>query len=221
VTGGSGWGNHEWHNYTDRVENAYHQNGSLVIRAKREEYQGNRYTSARLISKGKGDWTYGRFEARARVPSGQGIWPAIWMMPTGSTYGGWPASGEIDIMELIGRAPRTVYGTLHYGNPQEFAGGKYTLPVGQTFSDDYHTFAIEWEPGEIRWYMDGYHYFTRTIWFTSSAPDQNLAPFDQPFHLIFNVAVGGDWPGPPDETTPDEALMLVDYVRVYQREEVP
>jgi beta-glucanase (GH16 family) len=219
VTGGRGWGNNEWQHYTSRVENAYHQGGSLVIHARREDYQGNRYTSARLITKDKGDWTYGRFEVRARVPGGQAIWPAIWMMPTDSVYGIWPKSGEIDIMELIGRAPGTVHGTLHYGSPHEFAGGKYTLPLGQTFADDFHIFAVEWEPGEMRWYVDGYHYFTRSRWFTSTAPDAYPAPFDQRFHLILNVAVGGNWPGPPDETTPEEAQMLVDYVRVYQREE--
>jgi beta-glucanase (GH16 family) len=217
LTGGHGWGNNEWQHYTDRVENAYHKDGNLVIRAAREDYLGKRYTSARLVSREKGDWTYGRFVIRARVPGGQAIWPAIWMMPTDSEYGTWPSSGEIDIMELVGHAPRTVHGTLHYGKPHTFFGGRYSLPVGQTFEDDYHVFAVEWEPGEMRWYVDGYHYFTRSIWFTSSEKGQYPAPFDKRFHLILNVAVGGNWPGPPDKTTPEEALMQIDYVRVYQR----
>jgi beta-glucanase (GH16 family) len=217
MTGGGGWGNGEWQNYTERVDNAYHENSMLVIKAMNEDYKGNRYTSARLVTRGMGDWTYGRVEVRAKVPIGQAIWPAIWMMPTDSEYGGWPASGEIDIMELIGKEPDTIHGTLHYGKPHEFKGSIYQLPTGQTYADDFHIFAIEWEPGEIRWYMDGYHYHSMTEWFTSSTKGQFPAPFDKDFYLILNIAVGGTWPGLPDETTPEEALMYVDYVRVFQR----
>lgn len=188
-----------------------------MISALRENYRGSRYTSARLVTKNKGDWLYGRFEIRAKLPYGQGIWPAIWMLPTDWEYGGWPISGEIDIMELVGHEPGTVYGTIHYGNPHTYTGAHYSLPAGQTFADDYHVFALEWEPGEIRWYVDGYPYQTQTEWFTSSTKGVYPAPFDKRFHLILNVAVGGVWPGYPDETTVFPQVMSVDYVRVYQK----
>jgi beta-glucanase (GH16 family) len=138
------------------------------------------------------------------------------MLPTDWEYGGWPASGEIDIMELVGHESATVHGTLHYGNPHEYQGDHYDLAEG-TFADNYHVFALEWEPGEIRWYVDGYHYQTQTQWFTSSRGGTYPAPFDKPFHLIMNVAVGGRWPGYPDETTEFPQYMHVDYVRVYQK----
>lgn len=215
--GGGGWGNAELEYYTDRPENAYHENGSLVIRARNEEYQGSRYTSARLVTKGKASWKYGRIEARAKLPVGQAIWPAIWMMPEKSVYGGWPVSGEIDIVELIGKEPGTIHGTLHFGNPHDQVSGAFSLPAGQSFADDYHVFAIEWEPGAIRWYLDGNEYFSATRWFTSAKNSPFPAPFDQPFYLIMNVAVGGRWPGYPNATTPAEAKMLVDYVRVYAK----
>jgi beta-glucanase (GH16 family) len=215
-TGSGGWGNGELQYYTDRTDNAYIQDGALVIKAQREDYVASRYTSARLVTRGKGDWLHGRFEVRARLPYGQGIWPAIWMLPTDWEYGGWPASGEIDIMELVGHESATVHGTLHYGNPHEYQGDHYDLAEG-TFADNYHVFALEWEPGEIRWYVDGYHYQTQTQWFTSSRGGTYPAPFDKPFHLIMNVAVGGRWPGYPDETTEFPQYMHVDYVRVYQK----
>lgn len=214
--GGGGWGNGEWQLYTDRVENARQEQGNLIIEARKEEYQGKEYTSARIFSIKENSWTYGRFEARAKLPIGQGIWPAIWMLSAGK-YGDWPKSGEIDIMELIGKEPSTVYGTLHYGSPHELNGGSYMLQDGSTFADDYHLFAVEWEPDEIRWYADGYLYHKTDKWFTSSPKGTFPAPFDQPFHWILNVAVGGNWPGLPDETTPFPAKMYVDYVRVYQK----
>lgn len=216
-TGGGGWGNSEWQYYTDRTDNARIEDGALMIIAQREAYKGSRYTSARLVTKNKGDWLYGKFEVRAKLPYGQGIWPAIWMLPTDWEYGGWPLSGEIDIMELVGHEPGTVYGTIHYGNPHTYTGDHYSLPAGQTFADDYHVFALEWEPGEIRWYVDGIHYQTQKEWFTSSTRGTYPAPFDKRFHLILNVAVGGVWPGYPDETTVFPQVMYVDYVRVYQK----
>jgi beta-glucanase (GH16 family) len=215
--GGGGWGNGEWQYYTDRTDNAYVQDGALVIKAQREDYGRNRYTSARLVTKSKGDWLYGRVKVRAKLPYGQGIWPAIWMLPTDWEYGGWPRSGEIDIMELVGHEPAQVHGTLHYGAPHTYTGDHYDLPGEETFADDYHVFALEWEPGEIRWYVDGYHYQTQTEWFTSSTKGSSHAPFDQCFHLLLNIAVGGAWPGFPDETTEFPQYMYVDYVRVYQR----
>lgn len=220
-TGGGGWGNGERQYYSDRTENAVIEDGALHICAREEEeaYQGYRYTSARLVTKNQGDWTYGRFEVRARLPEGQGIWPAIWMLPSHMAYGGWPMGGEIDIMEMLGQDPIRVYGTLHYGNPHTHTGDDYVLRTGETFADDYHDFALEWEPGEIRWYVDGYHYQTQSEWFTSKRDAEYPAPFDRPFHLLLNVAVGGHWPGDPDETTDFPQCMTVDYVRVYQRAE--
>jgi beta-glucanase (GH16 family) len=215
--GGHGWGNNELEYYTNRLDNAYLQGGNLVIRAQEEAYSGSDYTSARLVTKNKGDWLYGRFEIRAKLPRGQGIWPAIWLLPTDNLYGNWPASGEIDIMELLGSDPWTIYGTLHWGEPHQSNGTRYYLLGRETFADDFHDFALEWDPDEIRWYVDGYHYHTVTQWFTSGAKDAFPAPFDQRFHLLLNVAVGGNWPGKPNVNTQFPALMEVDYVRIYQR----
>ena len=215
VTGGGGWGNAERQVYTDRRQNAAVEDSALLICAQ-ENDGGYRYTSARLRTQDRGDWTYGRFEVRARLPYGQGIWPAIWMLPSHTEYGGWPTSGEIDIMEMLGQNPVRVYGTLHYGTPHTHSGDDYSLRTEETFTDDYHVFALEWEPGEIRWYVDGYHYQTQTEWFTPKPDTPYPAPFDRPFHLILNVAVGGRWPGYPDETTKFPQCMAVDYVRVYQ-----
>ncbi|MEC7984420.1 MAG: family 16 glycosylhydrolase [Myxococcota bacterium] len=218
---GQGGGNNELQYYTDRVENAFVENGSLVIEAREESYTGEdgtrSYTSARLRTMNQGDWLYGRIEARMRLPEGQGIWPAFWMLPTDWVYGGWAASGEIDIMELVGHEADTVHGTLHYGGPWPaniYTGGEYVL--SEPFSNDYHTFAVEWKEGEIRWYVDDVHYQTQTNWY-STAGDYP-APFNQRFHIILNVAVGGQWPGSPDATTVFPQRMFVDYVRVYERE---
>ncbi len=209
----SGWGNNELQYYTDRPDNVYVQDGMLHIRALEESYGGMDYTSARIRSINSGDFRYGRMEARAKLPTGQGIWPAIWMMPTDAVYGGWPGSGEIDIMEMVGHQPHVLHGTIHYGPPHTYSGGSYTMSSGD-FSDDFNTFAIEWEHGEIRWYVNGIHYHTETNWFSE---DQGFpAPFEQRFHFLLNVAVGGNWPGNPDGTTVFPQEMIVDYVRVYQ-----
>ncbi len=209
----SGWGNAELQYYTDRPDNIFVQDGKLHIVALEESFSGMDYTSARIRSINQGDWRYGRFEASIKLPEGQGIWPAFWMMPTDAVYGGWPASGEIDIMELVGHEPNIVHGTIHYGPPHTFSGGAYELPSGN-FSDDFNTFAIEWEKGEIRWYVNDIHYHTETQWFSE---DQEFpAPFEQRFHFLLNVAVGGNWPGSPDATTEFPQQMVVDYVRVYQ-----
>ena len=213
---GKGGGNNELQYYTDFPENAFIENGMLVIEAREEKYIGRNYTSARMRTLAKGDWTYARVEVRAKMPEGQGLWPAIWMLPTEWRYGGWPSSGEIDIMELLGHEPDTVHGTLHYGGlgNHQYTGRPFILEEGN-FTDEFHTFAIEWEEGEMRWYIDGEHYQTQTSWNTKNKAFP--APFDQPFHLILNVAVGGNWPGAPDETTTFPQQMVVDYVRVYQR----
>ncbi len=219
-TNGNGWGNNELEYYTDRVENAFILNDWLVIEAREEKYQGQEYTSARMTTKNKGDWLYGKFEIRARMPRGQGIWPAIWMLPTDWEYGGWPKSGEIDIVENLGQDTKTVYGTLHYGNDwpdNTHTGEKYSIPEGKDFYDGFHVFTIEWREKEIKWYVDDILYQVQTKWFT---PNEDYpAPFDKRFHLILNVAVGGNWPGNPDDTTQFPQRMYIDYIRVYKWQE--
>ena len=215
--GGSGWGNGELEYYTDAIENSYIENGMLVIKAINEYEMGRDYTSARLTTQFKGDWTYGRFEIRAKLPNTQGIWPAFWLFPSRAAYGSGPAGGEIDIMELIGSEPYRSYATLHYGNPPERSSGYYDLPDGETYADDFHIFAVEWEPDEICWYLDGNLFHSASEWFTTGRKDAPFpAPYDQDFYLIVNVAVGGTWPGSPDETSVFPQTMYVDYVRVYQ-----
>lgn len=202
-----GWGNEELQAY--RHENAVIEDGQLHIIARREEFGGRQYTSTRIRTEGKGEWTFGRFEARIKLPRGKGIWPAFWMMPTDPKYGGWPFSGEIDIMELVGHQPETVHGTAHFGNRQSRTSA-YSLFRGD-FSEQYHEFAVEREPGVIRWYLDGYLYHTITA--QDVAP--STWPFDEQFHFLLNVAVGGQWPGNPDATTVFPDSMSIDYVRVY------
>lgn len=210
----AGWGNNELEWY--RSENVACENGILRITAKKENYNGADYTSGRIRTKDKGDWTYGRFEFRIKMPVGQGIWPAIWLMPTDNVYGGWAASGEVDIIEYLGHEPATVHGTLHYGGqwPNNTSRGKaYTLASG-TFAEDFHTYAIEWEEGMFRWYVDGHLYQSQTSWY--SANGNFPAPFDKRFHLILNLAVGGNWPGSPDSSTQFPQTLEIDYVRVYE-----
>lgn len=214
----SSWGNDELQYYTDREENLYLENGMLHIVARQERFVNRNYTSARIRTIDKGDWTYGRFEIRAKLPKGQGMWPALWMLPTERVYGTWPQSGEIDIMELVGHQPAVVHGTVHYGPlwPNNLKrGGSITLSEGD-FSEDFHIFTLDWSPNRLVWRMDGQFYFLVT--------PNNLAPhrwpFDQAFHLLFNVAVGGTWPGSPDHTTEFPQTMVVDYVRVYQDAEL-
>jgi beta-glucanase (GH16 family) len=215
--GGAGWGNGELQHYTNSIENSYIEDGMLVIRAKQEYLLGRDYTSARLNTLYKGDWTYGRFEIRAKLPNTQGIWPAFWLLPSRARYGSGAAGGEIDIMELIGSEPGRSYATLHFGNPADRSTGYYDLPAGTAFSDDFHVFALEWEPEEIRWYVDDVPFHSTTEWFTTGRKDaQQPAPFDQDFYLLINVAVGGHWPGSPDETSVFPQMLYVDYVRVYQ-----
>jgi beta-glucanase (GH16 family) len=214
-----GGGNNELQYYV--TNNARVRDGVLFIEAHKEPYTGlegtRDYTSSRIRTRGKGDWLYGRFEVRAKLPKGQGMWPAIWMMPSAERYGGWPHSGEIDIMELIGHEPNKIHGTLHYSRPggrHAYTGTDTTLAVG-TFADDFHVFRLDWEPGVMRWYVDDRLYQTQTNW--QSRANSFPAPFDQRFHLILNLAVGGNWPGNPDATTAFPQAMLVDYVRVYRK----
>ena len=219
-----GWVNQEWQEYVDSDENIYVKDGNLIIQAVKTEKDGkDYYTSGRVNTQNKHDFKYGRFEARAKVPSGKGFLPAFWMMPTDeSFYGQWPKCGEIDIMEVLGDKTNTAHGTLHFGEPHTQKQGTYKLETGD-FSNDYHVFACEWEPGEMRFYVDDVLYFTENDWFTKRNGFGEVAypaPYDQPFYMILNVAVGGSWVGYPDETTKfeDNARLVVDYVKVYQKD---
>ena len=209
--GAGGWGNNESQFYTDRPENARVENGMLVIEARREEYRASDYTSARLKTQHLHAWRYGRIEARMKLPTGQGIWSAFWMLGEDIVSVGWPRSGEIDIMENIGES-QTVYGTVH--GPGYSGGNGIGSPFtmsGAPLHETFHTYAIEWEPGEIRWYVDDALFNVVT---------DEVVPgawvYDHPFFIILNVAVGGVWPGYPDETTQFPQQLLVDYVRVYR-----
>jgi beta-glucanase (GH16 family) len=221
-TGGKGWGNNELECYTHRVQNAQIQGGHLVITAQRENITcsdgvSSKYTSARLKTQGLFSQAYGRFEARIKIPKGQGMWPALWMLGNNITTAGWPACGEIDIMENIGKEPGTVHGSLHgpsTTSPTSDATSTFALPAGQNLADAFHLYAVEWEPGVVRFYVDTnlYATFTPSRW-----PAGGSWVFDHPFFLLLNVAVGGNWPGSPDSTTVFPQQMLVDYVRVYTK----
>ncbi|MGR9049503.1 carbohydrate binding domain-containing protein [Halobacillus faecis] len=224
----AGWGNNEKEYYTDSSENSYTEDGHLVIKAKKEEepvtdkFGSYDYTSAKLKTKGLFSKKYGKFEAKMKLPEGQGFWPAFWMMPENDVYGPWPTSGEIDIMEAAGGDTSNIGGTIHYGEEwpnNTYTGKEYHFPEGEDFTD-YHTYSVEWEPGEIRWYVDGELYQTLNDWFSkgTNQGDQYAypAPFDQEFYMILNLAVGGWYGGDPDETTEFPGKMEVDYVRVYE-----
>lgn len=220
---GLGGGNGELQYYTRRPQNVSVANGLLSIHALAERYcstDGCRdYTSARLTTRNKGDWRYGRMEVRAKLPGGQGLWPAIWMLPTDWTYGTWAASGEIDIMEAVNAGAaggNTVYGTLHFGGvwPNNTYKGGNTVPAS-SITENFHVYAVEWEERQIRFYVDGILYHTATEWWSSGGAFP--APFNQRFHMLLNVAVGGHWPGAPNGATRFPQRMDVDYVRVYQK----
>ena len=213
-TGDHGWGNQELQNYTTSRDNsALDGDGNLVITAIEEDDGG--YTSARMTTKDNVEHAYGRIEARIQLPSGQGVWPAFWMLGSDFPDTEWPHSGEIDIMELIGSEPETVHGTVHGPgySAGDGVGASYDHPDGGSFADGFHVYAIDWEPGSITWSVDGVEYNTIT-------PDDVSGDwvFDQEFFMILNVAVGGEWPGYPDETTEFPQEMVVDYVRVYDME---
>jgi beta-glucanase (GH16 family) len=257
-----GGGNNEQQCYTDRAENAFIEQGILKVVALKENFTGPAaqdddanynpsntrtlpYTSARLRSKSKGDWTFGRFEIRAKLPQGQGTWPAIWMLPTDWAYGGWAGSGEIDIMEAVNLKAKSdeggasadqeesrVHGTLHYGRawPENvYSGQAFNLPGGINPADDFHEYAVEWQAGEIRWYVDDIHFATQrdTGWYSQYMNNDGVlvngedgAPFDQKFHLLLNFAVGGAWAANVNEKGIDDSVfpqsLEIDYVRVYE-----
>lgn len=224
--GGDGWGNRELQYYTDQRENAsLDGNSCLVLTAMKvtDTDQANRicwygwcrFSSARLFTHKIFSFTYGLVEVRIKIPFGQGIWPAFWML--GENFGEvrWPECGEIDVMENIGREPGILHGTAHgpgYSGGNGI-GGLHVLPEGQTLKDDFHIFAVDWQPGVIRWYMDSQLYFQLR---QDQIPKGTSWPFDHPFFLLLNVAVGGEWPGVPDETTIFPQVMLIDFVRIYQ-----
>ena len=217
--GGDGWGNAELEFYTDRRDNMRVEAGQLIIEARREKTGGRDYTSARLktrVAAGRA-WRYGRIEARIQIPRGQGVWPAFWLLGDNCARVGWPGCGEIDIMENIGREPRTVHGTVH-GPGYSGAHGVSSahMLADRAFADDWHVFAVEWEPDAIRWYVDDSLYKTVT---PRDLPGQWV--FDHPFFIILNVAVGGNWPGDPDSSTVFPQAMRVDYVRVYEKASGP
>ncbi|MBR6695346.1 MAG: family 16 glycosylhydrolase [Oscillospiraceae bacterium] len=219
-----GWTNNELQEYTDSDDNIFVRDGKLVLKAIKTEKDGKEYyTSGKVNSQNKRDFMYGKVVVSAKVPEGQGLWPAIWMMPQDEQfYGQWPKCGEIDIMEVLGNQVDTAYGTLHYGEPHAEQQGTVVLTDGSTFASEFHEYSVEWEPGEFRYYIDGEHYLTINDWFTAvNGEDEKPypAPFNQPFFVQMNLAVGGNWPGNPDETTDfDNAEFEIDYVRVYQKD---
>ncbi len=220
-----GWVNNELQEYVDSLDNVYVKDGKLVIQAIKivDENGNTSYTSGRINTQNKHDYKYGRFEARVKVPSGKGFLPAFWMMPTDeSFYGQWPKCGEIDIMEVLGDNLTTSHGTLHFGEPHTQSQGSYVLNKGD-FANEFHVFACEWEPGEIRFYVDGNLFHTEKDWFTKRPGYGEVAypaPYDQPFYMILNLAVGGNWPGnpEPDAVFAENAQLVVDYVKVYQKD---
>ena len=222
----AGWGNSELEYYTSRPTNVFLADGRLHIVARKETLNGFNYTSARLKTKGLHSWRYGRIEVRAKLPSGKGIWPAIWMLPEDSAYGGWAASGEIDIMENRGSKPREILGTLHHGG--SYPANTYTQGPTFTFPPDdstanFHTYAIEWTTNAILWAVDGQVFQTQTNWWSTTRVNGQErrnpypAPFNQPFHLLINLAVGGHFDGNPTAETVFPATMEVDSVRVLER----
>ncbi len=225
-----GGGNNEEQCYGPAAKNSFVKDGSLHIVAIKDSPNGRiggpdddptlvtrPYSSARIRSLGRGDFKYGRMEARMRLPTGQGLWPAFWMLPSANVYGGWAQSGEIDIMEAVNPLPgqNIVHGTLHYGAawPENVSSSADHTPSANVW-ETFYTYAVEWEEGEIRWFVDDFQYASQTEWYSEG--NDYPAPFDQEFHLILNLAVGGNWPGAPNAQTTFPQEMSVDYVRVYQ-----
>jgi len=214
--GASGWGNNELQNYTNDSANSYISDGKLIIEA-REDGNGG-YTSARMMTSDKQERMFGRIDIRAKLPEGQGIWPALWMLGANFWESGWPSCGELDIMELVGHEPGKTHGTAHFG-PQGSgfsipAGGHYNLPGGKKFSEEFHVFSLIWDFNSVRWYVDDNFFFE----INEGTVGNNNYPFNQDFFFIFNIAVGGNWPGNPDATTQFPQQMIVDYVRLFQKQ---
>ncbi len=208
-TGGGGWGNNELEYYTNRSDNARIENGNLVIEGRKESYNGASYTSARLKSQGLRNWTYGKVEARMKLPAGQGIWPAFWMLGENISQVNWPACGEIDIMEHINNES-LVHGTIHWDNNGHAYYGTASPNIDVT---QYHVYSVEWNASSIKWFVDGTQYLEANIANNINGTDE----FHKPFFILFNLAIGGDWPGSPNSSTAFPAKMYVDYVRVYKQ----
>jgi len=208
-----GWGNNELEYYTNNTNNLFFQDGKMIIEAKAEAFGGKNYTSARIKTQGKKTFKFGRIDIRALLPKGKGIWPALWLLPQDNVYGGWPRSGEIDLLELIGSEPAKAVGTAHYGpGPgSTYISRNYSLSSG-TFNDEFHVFSLEWKADQMKWFVDG------TLYSTINKADlgANNYPFNEQFFFIVNLAVGGNWPGSPDANTVFPAWLIVDYIRIYQ-----
>ena len=235
----AGWGNEELQYYTREPENVSVKDSLLTLRAVKESLHGCGYTSARLKTRKRDGGSlfsqcYGRFEIRAKVPWGKGLWPALWMLPQDDRYGGWPASGEIDLMEIVGEKPHEVLNSIHFGSSGSAARQLITHvhPLGNGDNvAGWHVYAAEWEPGEIRFYVDDVHTSSCKHWWSCGKTRNGVgvvaaslrdlkpwpAPFDQPFYLLMNVAVGGNFPGAPNAETVFPAELVVDYVRVYEK----
>jgi beta-glucanase (GH16 family) len=213
--GGNGWGNNELENYTDRKQNLLLSNGNLIIEARKESYQGNNYTSARITTQNKKTFTFGRIDIRAKLPVSKGMWPALWMLGSNLPTVNWPACGELDMMELVGSAPKQVTGTMHWASnsgQDTYLNNNYVL-ASQDFSQQFHVFSIVWAQDSVKWLVDDNQYFSGIKANVTNGP----WPFNNPFFFIFNVAVGGNWPGAPDNTTSFPQRMFVDYIRVFQK----
>lgn len=210
--GGHGWGNDELEFYQE--DNTAVRDGYLIITARKENKEERDYTSSRIITKGKKEFQYGRVDIRALLPNGQGIWPALWMLGNNISTVDWPKCGEIDIMEMIGGTGKdnTLHGTAHWDSvgTHIYHGGKISLEDGKIFADEFHVFSIVWTPASITWYLDDKQYYTMDI------TPAELSEFRNKFYFIFNVAVGGNWPGNPDKTTTFPQRLIVDYIRVFQ-----
>ncbi len=214
-TGGTGWGNHELENYTPRSQNLFVSSGNLIIEARQESYGGNNYTSARINSSSKQQFTFGRIDIRAKLPVSSGMWPALWMLGANFGTAGWPGCGETDIMELIGKNPGQVVGSMHWKQGDGTEGtfnNSYNLS-SQDFSKQFHVFSLVWAQDTVQFLVDDHMYVNGS----SQNVTSGVYPFNSPFFFIFNVAVGGDWPGSPDGTTVFPQRMFVDYVRVFQK----
>ena len=213
--GDSGWGNNELQFYTEAPENSRVENGNLVIEARNDSWNGHKYTSARLVTKEKKSFGYSRIDIRAKLPFGQGIWPALWMLGDNIEQVGWPACGEIDIMEMIGNYPSTSHATVHFGtdfSSHKYSGKSYNIS-GEIFNDRFHVFSVVREVNQMWFYVDDILIFE----FETNDTEGMSYPFNQNYFLVLNVAIGGNWPGNPDETTQFSQLMIVDYIRVFEK----
>jgi beta-glucanase (GH16 family) len=209
-----GWGNNELQYYLAPPNNLFFQDGKMIIEAKSESYGGKNYTSSRIKTQGKRSFKYGRIDIRALLPKGKGLWPALWMLPQDNIFGGWPRSGEIDIMELVGSEPAKASATVHYGpGPGSiFINRNFTLPAS-TFNDAFHVFSMEWQQDVMKFYVDNNLYST----VTKADVGSNNYPFNENFYFLINLAVGGNLPGSPDATTVFPQWFIIDYIRVYQQ----